>query len=917
MFDESIKFKYSWRPYQAKVLEKADRFLKDGRINIVAAPGSGKTVLGLELARRLNNPVLILSPTVTIKNQWIDRFVTLFMPEGSKTPEWISDNIYSLNKFTSVTYQGLHYAYKRTKMTNRRDPEETDDEVEFEKQETTIDIKTYDIVKEIKDNKIKTIVLDEAHHLKTEWWQSLTNILSELKDVKIVSLTATPPYDTDYTEWQRYIKLCGDIDMEISVPELVQAKNLCPHQDFVYFSYPTKEERDKIQEHKDNINKVIEEIKLNKAFAQMLLEHPYIDVTARYLSDILDNAEFYSSMLVFLNAVNAPIKKEKVEILGHNKPIPPLDLKWMERLLQYILFEEMPYFMQDKCIEVVKEIEGKLNKIGVIEKKKVILTNSESIKKYFTTSVSKLDSINEIVKGEYANLGHNLRMVILTDFLRKEYIFEDKVEQKKIGVFSILLNLIEQNPSMSMAVLTGSIFMIPRVKIDLLVKDLETREISKEDVSFVDVPKTPDYVIVKPAGKYRSVTMKSISKLFADGEINIIIGTKSLLGEGWDEPSINSLILASFVGSFVLSNQMRGRAIRTNDNPRKTANIWHLVSVLDAPILTMEGIDGTDNPDYKMLQRRFDSFVGIGQTLNVIESGIDRLDILPKRFSKPDIDRHNKEAIRISNDRERMYDRWFEMGDRFGGSNMRMVTKVTTKRKFMSRKFTSIDYVAMAKMLAVFLVLMMGAVAVDFFFNTEKLVYNLTGLKLTEVFIRYTVVTLLTAILEFRTIRGIFRALYMHMPRNQLKIAATVVVNSMCEANILKTPRSKIVIKSEEDDEEETITLTIKGVTLQENNEIIKAVTEIFDDVRNQKYIIECKNSVFQVYYSAPEILSVNKTLCSNFFKHWKMYIGNSKLISTRSEAGRKKLLEARKQTFNYESTSKFKTKKKPVSDWQ
>ena len=73
--------------------------------------------------------------------------------------------------------------------------------------------------------------------------------------------------------------------------------------------------------------------------------------------DILDNAEFYSSMLVFLNAVNAPIKKEKVEILGHNKPIPPLDLKWMERLLQYILFEEMPYFMQDKCIEVVKEIE--------------------------------------------------------------------------------------------------------------------------------------------------------------------------------------------------------------------------------------------------------------------------------------------------------------------------------------------------------------------------------------------------------------------------------------------------------------------------------------------------------------------------------------------------------------------------------
>ena len=53
-----------------------------------------------------------------------------------------------------------------------------------------------------------------------------------------------------------------------------------------------------------------------------------------------------------------------------------------------------------------------------------------------------------------------------------------------------------------------------------------------------------------------------ISKLFEEGVINIIVGTKSLLGEGWDSPCINTLILASNVGSFMSSNQMRGRAIR-------------------------------------------------------------------------------------------------------------------------------------------------------------------------------------------------------------------------------------------------------------------------------------------------------------------------------------------------------------------
>ena len=49
---------------------------------------------------------------------------------------------------------------------------------------------------------------------------------------------------------------------------------------------------------------------------------------------------------------------------------------------------------------------------------------------------------------------------------------------------------------------------------------------------------------------------------------------------GWDSPCVNTLIIASVVGSFMLSNQMRGRALRIDkNNPNKTSNIWHLVSL--------------------------------------------------------------------------------------------------------------------------------------------------------------------------------------------------------------------------------------------------------------------------------------------------------------------------------------------------
>ena len=61
-----------------------------------------------------------------------------------------------------------------------------------------------------------------------------------------------------------------------------------------------------------------------------------------------------------------------------------------------------------------------------------------------------------------------------------------------------------------------------------------------------------------------------ITAMFEAGRIHVLAGTKSLLGEGWDSPSINSLILASFVGSFVLTNQMRGaRDPHGQKRPRK------------------------------------------------------------------------------------------------------------------------------------------------------------------------------------------------------------------------------------------------------------------------------------------------------------------------------------------------------------
>lgn len=163
MFLEKCCFKGTFRKYQAEVLQEFDKHIKDKKINVVAAPGSGKTILGLQMICKLNQHVLILAPTITIRNQWKERFISSYVPEGMQI-DFISDDVYNLNKFNIVTYQALHYALNKRKIKeeSEREEEESNGRVKTEK----ID---YNLVQELKDKNIKTIVLDEAHHLRAEW----------------------------------------------------------------------------------------------------------------------------------------------------------------------------------------------------------------------------------------------------------------------------------------------------------------------------------------------------------------------------------------------------------------------------------------------------------------------------------------------------------------------------------------------------------------------------------------------------------------------------------------------------------------------------------------------------------------------------------------------------------------------------
>ena len=103
---EDMKFKGTWRDYQARILEEMDEHLNDRRLHVVAAPGAGKTVLGLEIVRRIGRPALVFAPTIAIRDQWEQRLCPMFL-DALPAVGSISHDLGDLRELTLTTYQAL------------------------------------------------------------------------------------------------------------------------------------------------------------------------------------------------------------------------------------------------------------------------------------------------------------------------------------------------------------------------------------------------------------------------------------------------------------------------------------------------------------------------------------------------------------------------------------------------------------------------------------------------------------------------------------------------------------------------------------------------------------------------------------------------------------------------------------------
>ena len=889
---EHLSFKGEWRAYQKRILEKSDSIMADGHIHLVAAPGSGKTTLGIEFIRRNSKPALILVPTVTIRQQWVDRIREAFLDDASLADEMISQNLKQPKTITVATYQALHSAINR--LEGDAEVEDTDDVVENEH----FDFKDVDIIALFKNASLGTLCLDECHHLRNEWWKSLETFRKSFADINVISLTATPPYEGEPALWERYVAMCGEIDEEITVPELVKEGSLCPHQDYVYFSFPTKEEEQQLDQFSTQKRAFLKNLSEDSMFCEAVRTSRVLDGTISE-DELLNEPKYLSATLIFLRHKGIEFPKHFQQLLGASL-LPMFDLAWFEILLQGMLFD-VPHWY-DLSEEDLKELKSELKSLGLIDRKQVQLLRNKKIDQLLNQSLGKLNAVREIFKAEHETLGNDLRQLILTDFIRKDFevhLGNPDVQYSQLGVlpyFEVLRReLVEQQLDVPMAVLTGSLVIIPTSVKSRLEAIFGADKITFQSVGQLD---EKDYVKVRLVGAQHDL-VSAVTQLFQEGQIHVVIGTKSLLGEGWDAPCVNSLILASFVGSFMLSNQMRGRAIRIwPENPDKTSSVWHLVSInLAEKKLFKKKEDeedlpiGIDSPDMELLQRRMKQFLGLHYNENTIESGVDRLDLGKIEFTKKNLTKLNQETINRSRNREELRERWNDSLPLL--EDMEVSNEVQVDKAFLptvlltdARKILTYAQAIVLTEFIVYLVL-------DFARGPSQLLYPvgiLSVVVLNIVWLRYF--------------------LY-KSPYKRLELFAEAVRKALLASGHLQTQNCKARVVRGDKDSIQTATY-LKGGTLREKELFAQALSEFFAPIENQRYILRAKTWVNDQtkYFAVPSMFDKRKEDAVAFVANIEKYIGKYEIIYTRNVEGRHILLDARLNALGNKQERTFSKKK-------
>ncbi len=647
---DSCAFPGTFRRYQGQALDAVDALREAGhrRAYVVMPPGSGKTVLGLEVARRLGRRTMVLTPNTAVQAQWLAQWKE-FGGTGSHPRPGSSERALTA-PLTVLTYQSLS-VWDRT-----ADDEDVEDDPSATLAESRraalrgepgadlLDLlhpRGRELVRRAAATGPWTLVLDECHHL-LETWGALCRALARAlgDDTWVLGLTATPRTSMTARQAELHDDLFGDCDFSVPTPAVVKEGELAPYQELIYLTDPTAEEDTWI---------VAERSRFADLQLELLSERtgtlPFLDWLWRRLHDRryekggpqrswreLEEAEPELAR-AGLRLVQAGVLELPIGARLREEHRVSADAQDWAVLLEAYAREHLTgsgVLADSRLLEAIRAV---LPSLGYTLTVRGLRTATSPVDRICALSASKASAAVHVLDAESAALGEDLRAVVLCDF-------EQRTAQAPASLQEAARDRPAGSARLAFLALAGS-SLAPALRPVMVTG--RTVAMRREDLAAFRAfapPALADRLLADPLDGNRALVTLSagvgwsarvwvplMTSWLEAGGTQVLVGTRGLLGEGWDCPPLNVVVDLTGAATPTAVTQLRGRSLRIDPaRPDKVADNWTVVCVAD------------DHPrgdaDYLRGVRKHEHHLAPGRD-GVIESGIGHCDEVLGPYAPP------------------------------------------------------------------------------------------------------------------------------------------------------------------------------------------------------------------------------------------------------------------------------------------
>lgn len=525
-----FRFKLPFYEFQQSLLTEIEQDLQQhDHYLLISPPGSGKTIIGLSLSQILGVHTLVLTPNLAVLGSWLD-MASMFLEssEANLVAEVVGQEAGELHPITVLTYQKLNYELT---LFNKELAKAMREEKTSKKKKATKTAKSTKADKAAKPAK-PAKVAKPAKGVSEPHRTVATSLITRLQNYNIGLIICD--------EAHRLTNAWGD--------DVGQLVSLFPNAKILGLTATPPAKAKGV--FASVFTETVRRIPL-PPLVRAKITAPYRDLVY-FIPEITPGEDSNATLKKVLNKYDTPQRNLLATITAKSQ----YDSEVQNHEIAY---EDFLYFKGFKELQLKEFTSAKI-----------------------IHSKWMLAHVLTIMKKEMETLNDNFRGMVLFDYEKGHANISKRVGMGgAIGFFEALVTDTITD-ILDPIFVTGKSLLVDDDATDRFLLNLKDWQ-QQHNKQFTIKTKNPvhkKYTIINGSGPdWNTETYtRYVTYLFENGLTKLLVGTRFLLGEGWDSRKLNVLFDLTVTTTYASVNQIKGRAFRRDPtDPTKVSHIWEFI----------------------------------------------------------------------------------------------------------------------------------------------------------------------------------------------------------------------------------------------------------------------------------------------------------------------------------------------------